>query len=174
VFSASRNCSIVYGGGLTDLDGVPRIGLTHPRPCSPSHEGGSLFVDVHSVIEGSLLGILELIGIGSAVALYASDRRAHTDADHYHYWLYSPRNKPRIKTPKWVFIPFPLLITTSLVTIEVLAIWHGRLSPVATFVCHAVLWLVGAGCFAWVILLLVTTRPDNEPPRDTLSERPIN
>jgi hypothetical protein len=48
-------------------------------------------VDTFSVVQGVLLGCLELVGITIALALCVSDRRARTDTGHY---FYSPTSNP--------------------------------------------------------------------------------
>ncbi|MGZ3678535.1 MAG: hypothetical protein ACXVDI_08200 [Ktedonobacterales bacterium] len=112
------------------------------------------------------------MGIGIAVALYVSDRRARTDADHY---IYSPRYKPRTKTPKLAFVPLPLVVATLFVTLTVRDdIWKGQLNAVAYFICTAILWLCFIGALAFVFLLTLTSRPVGKQPADTSAEEPLN
>jgi len=128
---------------------------------------GSLFVDMYWVIQGAILGFLELIGIAIALALYVSNRRARTDAGHY---VYSPTSQPHTKTPKLAFVPLPLVIATMLVTIGVLDYWHGHLNRLATFICYTILWITIIGAGASGLLLVLLSRPVDESPPDTSSE----
>lgn len=128
-------------------------------------------MDKYYLIEGSLLGFIELMGIGVAVALYVSDRRAHTDADHY---IYSPRYKPHTKTPKLAFIPLPLVTATLLVTLGVRDIWQGHLNAAANVICTILLWLCFIGDLASVFLLTLTSRLVDKQPTDTSAEEPFN
>jgi hypothetical protein len=111
----------------------------------------------------ALLGFLELMGIAIAiaVAIYISLRRARTEAQHY---FYSPTFKPTSKTPKVVFIPAALLVSTLLVTIGVRDIWGPQFDARATFVIRAIFWLMIVGCAVQAILLIVTTRPLDDNP----------
>ncbi len=128
-------------------------------------------MDNYYLIEGSLLGFIELMGIGIAVGLYVSDRRARTDADHY---IYSPRYKPRTKTPKLAFVPLPLVTATILVTAGVRDIWQGHLNAVANVICTAISWLCVIGSLAFMFLLMLTSRPVDKQPTDTSAEEPLN
>jgi hypothetical protein len=128
-------------------------------------------VDTYHLIPAALLGFLELMGIGIAVVLYVSDRRARTDEDHY---IYSPRYKPFMKTPKLAFVPLPLVTATFLVTLGVRDIWRGQLTGLANVIFTVILWLVGIGALVSGLLLIRTSRPVDEPPADTPESEPLN
>ena len=128
-------------------------------------------IDNYYLIEGSLLGLIELVGVGITIAILISIRRARTEARRY---VYSPTYRPTMRTPKWVFLPFPLLVSTLLVIIGVRDIWHGLLDASAIFVSDVLLWIIFIGIVAQLILLAVTTKPITHQPPETLSDRPAN
>jgi hypothetical protein len=128
-------------------------------------------VDTYYLIPSALLGFLELMGIGIAVALCVSDRRARADEDHY---IYSPRYKPYMKTPKLAFVPLPLVTATFLVTLGVRDIWRGQLTGLANVICTVILWLCFIGALVSGLLLRLTSRPVDKPPADTPEAEPLN
>jgi hypothetical protein len=128
-------------------------------------------VDTYQLIPAALVGFLELMGIGIAVALYVSDRRARTDAEHY---IYSPRSKPYMKTPKLAFVPGTLATATLLVTLGVRDIWRGELTALANVICTVILWLCFIGALVSGLLVILTSRPVDEPPADTPESEPLN
>jgi hypothetical protein len=126
-------------------------------------------VDIHTyyMIQSSLFGVIELIGVGAAVGLYVSDRRAKTEADHY---IYSPTRKPTSRTPKLAFIPLPLVVTTLIATDGIMEVWQKQLNPTGILIGKALIAICGIGGIVAAALLVWTTRPLEEPPADTRSE----
>lgn len=129
---------------------------------------GAMFGNViqnYYLVQGSLLAFLELFGIGIAAAIFVSARRARTESGRY---IYSPTRRPTQRTPKLVFLPLPLLVSTMLVTIGVRDIWHGLLGTQAIFITTILLWIVFISVVLWAILLIATTWPlEGDPPDST-------
>jgi hypothetical protein len=120
-------------------------------------------IDTDYLIQGALLGFLECMGIGIALAILMSVRHARTEAGHF---FYSPTYKPTRKTPKVVFLPLPLLVSTLLVIIGIRDVWHSVLDARAVVISQILLWIIGIGCVVQVALFIVTTEPVGDDPPD--------
>lgn len=121
-------------------------------------------IDGHFLVVGTLLGFLELLGIGIAIAILVSVRRARTESRLY---FYIPKYRPTVRTPKLAYLPLPLLLSTLFVVIGVLDGWRSQLDSQVVFIGQVLLWIIGIGSMAQLILIKVTTEPlEEDPPED--------
>lgn len=130
------------------------------------------FYDVaYYVMPIFLYVFVESVGVGAAIALYVSHRRARTEADRY---ILSPKYNPQLRTPKLSFIPGALLSATSFALLGVQSTFRAYLSPAIAFVGDALGWLCLAGLIGSVVILVATSRPIETRSADHINEGPTN